>query len=75
MPRNIFYQYTGQGNPVDVRDLFDKEFLEEIIRGIFGSYYRGFVGKEFTGALPVDFDKLSARMKNLGIAFGRRSKS
>ena len=54
--------FDKQGDPIDVRDLFDKQFLEEVIRGIFGKYYHGFVGKEFCGALPVDFDKLSARM-------------
>ena len=54
--------FDTQGDPVDARDLFDKQFLKEVIRGIFGSYYHGFVGKEFCGALPVDFDELSARM-------------
>jgi len=54
--------FDTQGDPVDARDLFDKQFLKEVIQGIFGSYYHGFVGKEFCGALPVDFDELSARM-------------
>jgi len=54
--------FDRQGDPVDARDLFDKRFLKEVIRGIFGSYYHGFVGKKFCGVLPVDFDELSDRM-------------
>ena len=30
--------------------------------GIFASYYNGFVGKKFSGILPLDFDKLVNRM-------------
>jgi hypothetical protein len=52
----------GQGNPIDARDLFDKQFLEELIEGIFRVYYDGFVGTEVLGQVPLDFDKLSARM-------------
>jgi len=51
-----------QGNPVDVRDLFDKQFLKEVIQEIFGSYYHGFVGEKFRGILPLDFDELVSRM-------------
>jgi hypothetical protein len=51
-----------QGNPVDARDLFDKEFLEHLVDGIFRGYYNGFVGIELTGAVPLDFDRLSSRM-------------
>jgi len=52
----------GQGNPMDARDLFDKEFLKVLVQGISLSYYHGFVGTEFTGKVPLDFDKLSSRM-------------
>ncbi|MEW6327381.1 MAG: SidJ-related pseudokinase [Thermodesulfobacteriota bacterium] len=52
-----------QGNkPVDARDLFDKQLLKELIRGIFLSYYQGFVGREYTGELPFDAEGLSSRM-------------
>jgi len=51
-----------QGNPMDARDLFDKQFLEELIEGIFLGYYHGFVGREFAGEVPLDFDELSSRM-------------
>lgn len=51
-----------QGDPVDVRHLFDKQILKEVIQGIFGSYYNGFVGKKFRGILPLDFDGLATRM-------------
>ena len=54
--------FDRQGNPVDVRDLFDKHLLEEVIRGIFGHYYNGFVGKKFGGILPLDFDALVTSM-------------
>jgi hypothetical protein len=52
----------GQGNPIDARDLFDKQFLEELIEGIFRMYYDGFVGTEVAREIPLDFDKLSSRM-------------
>jgi hypothetical protein len=54
--------FDRHGNPVDVRDLFDKQLLKEILQGIFGSYYNGFVGKKFRGTLPLDFDELLTRM-------------
>jgi len=54
--------FDRKGNPIDVRDLFDKQFLKEVIGGIFGSYYHGFVGKKFHGILPLDFDALVTRM-------------
>ncbi len=52
----------GQTVPVDARDLFDKRLFEEVITGIFHRYYHGFVGEEFTGNKPVDFDELASRM-------------
>mgnify|MGYP006896938032 CR=1 FL=1 len=33
--------------PVDARDLFDSDLLEQMIRTIFSSYYQGFVGSNF----------------------------
>ncbi|MBW1779911.1 MAG: SidJ-related pseudokinase [Deltaproteobacteria bacterium] len=54
--------FDSEGNAVDARELFDAQFLREMIRGIFKSYYHGFAGRGFSGFLPVDFDKLSARM-------------
>ena len=52
----------GQGNPIDARDLFDKEFLKELVQGIYLSYYHGFVGIEFAGEIPFDFNELVSRM-------------
>ena len=63
--RNKDRQRVGldrQGNPVDARDLFDKQFLKELIRGISLSYYDGFVGTELTGKVPLDLDRLTSRM-------------
>ena len=51
-----------QGNPMDARDLFDKQFLKELVEGIFLSYYHGFVGTEFAGKVPFDLGKLTSRM-------------
>ena len=50
------------GRPVDARDLFDKRVLKDIILGVFLSYYEGFVQREFAGELPLDMDRLAARM-------------
>lgn len=52
----------GQGNPMDARDLFDKQFFKDLVAGIFLSYYHGFVGAEFTGKVPFDLDELASRM-------------
>jgi hypothetical protein len=52
----------GQGNPVDARDLFDKQFLMELVQEISLSYYHGFVGTEFAGKVPFDFGELTSRM-------------
>lgn len=51
-----------QGNPMDARDLFDKQFLEELVEGLSLSYYHGFAGTEFDGKVPLDFDELTSRM-------------
>ena len=53
--------YNGEGTNsirVDARDLFDKQFLKELIEGIFLRYYQGFVGREIAGEVPLDFDEL-----------------
>ncbi|MBU4414303.1 MAG: SidJ-related pseudokinase, partial [Proteobacteria bacterium] len=51
-----------QGKPVDARRLFDKSFLKELIQGVFYKYYNGFVGRNFNGDAPFDFDELAQRM-------------
>jgi hypothetical protein len=50
------------GKPVDTRDLFDKVVLKKIILGVFLNYYQGFVQQEFGGEMPLDLDRLAARM-------------
>ena len=52
----------ADGRPVDARALFDKPLLIKVIQGIFRNYYRGFVGKSFTGILPFDVSRLAGRM-------------
>ena len=54
--------FDKYGRPVDTRDLFDKQYLEELIRGIFLSYYSGFVTDEFKGRFPFDLSRLASRM-------------
>lgn len=51
-----------QARPVDARDLFDKPFFKELIKGIFLGYYHGFVGREFSGLVPFNLDELTSRM-------------
>ena len=50
------------GNPVDMRFLFDKNLLEEIISGIFQNYYLGFTGVCYDGWLPFNIKQLAVRM-------------
>ena len=50
------------GIPVDVRHLFPPKIFEEIIQGIFYSYFHGFTGSEFTDKLPFDLKGLASRM-------------
>ncbi len=54
--------FDPQGMPVDVRDLFDKRFFQNLIKGIFLKYYHGFVGKAFRGEMPTNLDVLTSRM-------------
>ena len=50
------------GLPMDARDLFDVELLENLILGIFLHFYEGFVGAEYEGDLPFDVSGLADRM-------------
>ncbi len=54
--------FDEHGKPLDVRYLFDKSFLQELLQGIFQEYYNGFVGDKFCGDIPFDIEQLSARM-------------
>jgi hypothetical protein len=51
-----------KGEPVDARDLFDKQLFKELIQGIYIRYYHGFVGRELTGEFPFNVDNLALRM-------------
>jgi hypothetical protein len=50
------------GNPVDVRYLFDKKVFKEILEEIFIRYYNGFVGSDFEGEILADLNHISSRM-------------
>jgi hypothetical protein len=52
----------GDGQPVDARDLFDRQLLRSIVLGIFENYYHGFTGKAANGLLPVNLEHLTGRM-------------
>jgi hypothetical protein len=63
--RNLSPDRVGldrDGRPVDVRHLFDPEFLRELIRGIFSMYYEGFTGRPFNEAFPVDLSIFADRL-------------
>lgn len=63
--RNRDPQLVGfgeDGKPVDARGLFDRTLLQEMVRGIFLSYFRGFVGRAFSGDIPLHMEKLVDRM-------------
>jgi hypothetical protein len=52
----------AHGTPIDARDLFDRQLLKEVVRGIFWRYYHGFAGTEFDGQTPFDLDAMCSRM-------------
>ncbi|MDY7000474.1 MAG: hypothetical protein SVS15_01665, partial [Thermodesulfobacteriota bacterium] len=52
----------AHGEPVDARDLFDRDALEGVVREIFKEYYQGFVGQAYTEDLPLDTCTLAERM-------------
>ena len=54
--------FDRHGKPVDARDLFDREFLKDLINEIFSHYYQGFVEDEFNGNLPIDLEEFVSRM-------------
>lgn len=50
------------GRPVDVRHLFDPALLEELVRGVFGAFYEGFVGRAYRGGHRLRVRGLVDRM-------------
>lgn len=54
--------FDDQGQPIDARDLFDRHLLKRLVEGVTAEYYAGFVGIEFSGSVPVDFNTLTLRM-------------
>jgi hypothetical protein len=54
--------FDQNGKPLDVRFLFDKDLLEEIICGIFQNYYFGFTGVCYYGSFPFNTGQLAMRM-------------
>ena len=54
--------FDAQGNPMDARELFDRDQLKELVELIFTNYYQGFVGQEFKASFPFDLYELTDRM-------------
>ena len=50
------------GQPVDARDLFDRQLLKAMIMDVFENYFSGFTGTSASPTLPVDLDRLVPRM-------------
>ncbi len=50
------------GQPVDARDLFDRQLLKSMVVEIFENYYFGFTGYAANNSLPVDLEGLVGRM-------------
>ncbi len=50
------------GQPVDARDLFDRQLLKMMITEVFEGYFTGFTGTLPTLTLPVDLNRLTGRM-------------
>lgn len=56
------YGTDACGRPVDVRGLFERTGLTDIIRGIFSRYYLGFTRKPFSDWMKLPFGQLACRM-------------
>lgn len=54
--------FDENGKPMDLRFLFDKDLLEEIISCIFKNYYHGFTGVCYDGCFPFSTGQLALRM-------------
>lgn len=52
----------ADGRPVDVREVFDIGLLRKLLRDVFRSYYRGFVGNPLSDTFAVDLNRLALRM-------------
>ena len=52
----------AHGRPLDTRDLFDRNWLKDVLNDVFCNYYEGFSGQPFSGSLPCDLDLLSRRL-------------
>jgi len=53
--------FDKKGYPIDVRNLFCPDLMQELIEASFNSYYEGFTGRKIGGRLPVDFDNFVLR--------------
>ncbi|MBW2603069.1 MAG: SidJ-related pseudokinase [Deltaproteobacteria bacterium] len=62
--RNHHPERTGfdkKGHPIDVRNLFRPDLMQELIEASFNAYYEGFTRRKTGDRLPVDFDNFVLR--------------
>jgi hypothetical protein len=62
--RNHHPERTGfdeKGYPIDVRNLFSPDLMQELIEASFNAYYEGFTGRKIGDRLPVDLDHFVLR--------------
>lgn len=62
--RNHHPERTGfdkKGYPIDVRNLFCPNLMQELIEASFNAYYEGFTGRKIGDRLPVDFENFVLR--------------
>ena len=48
--------------PIDARDMFDRQMLKAMVLDVFEGYFTGFTGMPPADTLPVDLDHLTHRM-------------
>ncbi len=59
---------NANGDPADARDLFDRNWLAEVLVDVFAGYYEGFTEMQYDAALPFDPDIVSSRLiEEMGI--------
>ena len=54
--------HDASGQPVDTRDLFDRELLQMMIGDIYRAYYEGFTGEALPDEMPISPAHLADRM-------------
>lgn len=65
-PRRIGWEACGQ--PVDTRDLFDRDVFKTLIKAIYSAYYEGFTGQPLPGrAWPAPGPLVDRMIEEMGV--------